>query len=552
MSDRRTTVGDVVAAFLERCGVELAFGVISIHNMPILDAFHRRGRIRFVPARGEAGAANMADASARISGRLGVAVTSTGTAAGNAAGALVEASTAGTPLLHLTGQIDTPYLDRGYGYLHEAPAQLDMLKAVSKAAFRIAAPEDAAAVLREAVRIALTPPTGPVSIEIPIDVQQAEVEASTDLAPPHIAVAAPDQRAIDHLADRLAAARRPLLWLGGGARNGGVAVQRLAALGIAAVSSTAGRGVLPEGHPLSLGAFTAVPAVETLFSTVDLLVIAGSHLRSNETRTYRLKLPANRIRIDADPSAEGRSYASEAFLLGDATAILGALADRLEKRPPAIDPHFAGDVAAARRAAEDALRANLGPYAALLDALARLMPRDALWVRDITLSNSIWGNRAPPLSAPRRAVHAMGGGIGQGLPMAIGAALASPGRKTVALVGDGGFALSLGELATAAETRADIVFLLMNDGGYGVIRNIQDNDYGGRRCYTEMKAPHFGLLAESLGLPHRTVRDLAEFPAAFAAALGTSGPVVIEIDMRAIGPFAIKFGGFPAAAPARP
>jgi len=130
MSEPRTTVGDLIAAFLAGARVTTAFGVISIHNMPILDAFHRAGRIRFITARGEAGAASMADAAARISGGLGVVVTSTGTAAGTAAGALIEALTAGTPLLHLTGQIDTPYLDRNLGFLHEAPAQLAMLKAV--------------------------------------------------------------------------------------------------------------------------------------------------------------------------------------------------------------------------------------------------------------------------------------------------------------------------------------------------------------------------------------------------------------------------------------
>ena len=108
----KVTVGHVIAAFLERCGVKTAFGVISIHNMPILDAVATRGAIRFVSARGEAGAASMADACARVTGTLGVFVTSTGTAAGNAAGGMVEALTAGTPLLHITGQIETPYLDR--------------------------------------------------------------------------------------------------------------------------------------------------------------------------------------------------------------------------------------------------------------------------------------------------------------------------------------------------------------------------------------------------------------------------------------------------------
>lgn len=539
------TIGDLVADFLARCGVTLAFGVISIHNMPMLDAIHRRGRIRFIPARGEAGAANMADAAARVSGGLGVVITSTGTGAGNAAGALVEAATAGTPLLHLTAQIETPYLDRGFGYLHEAPAQLAMLRAVSKAAFRIADPGAALAVLREAVRTALTAPTGPVSVEIPVDVQQALIAPLDDLAPLPVPQLVPTAAALDRLAERVAGARRPLLWLGGGARAAGAAVARLAEMGIGVVTSTAGRGVLPEDHAMSLGAYGGGPAAEGLYQTVDLMLIVGSHLRSNETRTYTLKLPERRLRVDVDPAAAARGYECEEFLLGDGALVLAGLAERLTRRGLAVDPGFAADLARARQAAEDGLRRNAGAYAPLIEALARAMPADAVWVRDITLSNSIWGNRAPNLSGPRQAVHALGGGIGQGLPMAVGAALATPTRRTVAMVGDGGLALSLGELATLAETRAPVTLLLMNDAGYGVIRNIQDNDYEGRRCYADILGPQFGFVAESLHVPHRTVRDLAAFPAAFAAALQIAGPAIIEIDMRAIGAFGIRFGGFP-------
>jgi len=124
ISTERITVGELAARFLEQCGVKAAFGVISIHNMPILDAFNTRQKIRFVSARGEAGACNMADAYARVTGTLGVCVTSTGTGAGNAAGALVEALTAGTPLLHLTGQIESDFIDRDLGFIHEAPGSI--------------------------------------------------------------------------------------------------------------------------------------------------------------------------------------------------------------------------------------------------------------------------------------------------------------------------------------------------------------------------------------------------------------------------------------------
>ena len=211
------TVGELVARFLEACGVKTAFGVISIHNMPILDAFHRRGTIRFVSSRGEAGACNMADAAARVSGVLGVCVTSTGTGCGNAAGAMVEAITAGTPLLHLTGQIESEFLDRDLGYIHEHPAQLAMLQSVGKAAFRIRNPETALATLREAVRLAFTPPCGPVSIEIPIDVQAMTLPVPVDLTPLPVAPLAPSPASVQLLADQLRGKKRPLLWLGGGA-----------------------------------------------------------------------------------------------------------------------------------------------------------------------------------------------------------------------------------------------------------------------------------------------------------------------------------------------
>ncbi len=546
MSDRRGTVGDLVAEFLETCDPTDLFGVISIHNMPILDAVHRRGKLRFIAARGEAGATAMADAAARVSGRLGVVVTSTGTGAGNAAGALVEAYTAGTPLLHLTTQIDSPYLDRNFGYLHEAPAQLAMLQSVSKAAFRIATPDEALPVLRRAVKTAQTAPSGPVSVEIPVDVQQATMTLPSAIGPTPVERMVPDAATLDRLAASLMRARRPMLWLGGGARDASASARLLADLGIGIVGSTAGRGIVPEDHPASLGAFGAAPAVEKLYAGCDWMLVVGSHLRSNETKTYTLKLPATLHRVDADPAARGRAYAEQEFVLGDAGLALEGLVQRLSGKRLSIDRAFVDEIRNARRAADTALRGQAGAYVVLIDALERHLPPDALWVRDITLSNSIWGNRAPTMRGPRSAVHAMGGGIGMGLPMGLGAALAGSGRKVVALIGDGGFAMNLGELATAVQMQADMVILLMNDGGYGVIRNIQDNDYEGRRCFTELLLPEPRLLAESLGMPHWRVGDLDAIGPVLVAALERRGPSMIEIDMKSAGAFGIKFGGFPA------
>ncbi len=541
----RISAGELVAALLESAGVDTAFGVISIHNMPMLDAIGQRNRIRFVPARGEAGAVNMADANARVSGGLGVAFTSTGTGAGNACGALVEAQTAGTPLLHLTGQVETKYLDQERGYIHEARDQLTMLRGASKAAYRVRSVSDLPGTLREAVRVAQSPPAGPVSVEIPVDIQESSLDRPASLAPLAPARPEPDGAALDLLADALSGSRRPMLWLGGGARGASAEARALAGLGFGVVTSIHGRGAIPEGDPMSLGAYNFQPAVEAFYATCDAMLVVGSRLRSNETLNYKLALPRPLYRIDADPRADGRSFANDIFVCGDAAMSMAGLAQRLDGRTE-IDPGFASDLAAARESAQSALRGTLGPYARLMDDLQAAVPDDVVWVRDITLSNSTWGNRAPRLSGPRDGVHAVGGGIGQALPMAVGAALAANGRKTVALAGDGGLALSLGEISTLVQERADVALIVMNDGGYGVIRNIQDRKFDGRRLYADIALPDLGALAGGLGLPFRRVSDTGGMRPALDWAISADGPAMLEIDMNAVGPFAVPFAGPPA------
>ena len=170
------TVGDLVAEFLTQCGVTTAFGIASVHNIPMLDAIGRRNTIRFVMARGELGGAHMADGYARVSGGLGVIFSSTGPGAANAIGGLIEARFSGTPVLHITGQTSTKFVDRELGTVHDAPDQLGMLRSVSKSAYRIRSAQQAIGVLTRAAVDALTPPTGPVSVEVPIDLQRTPVE----------------------------------------------------------------------------------------------------------------------------------------------------------------------------------------------------------------------------------------------------------------------------------------------------------------------------------------------------------------------------------------
>lgn len=541
-------VGDLVARTLAEAGVTHAFGVISIHNMPILDAIHRQGRIIFVPARSEAGALNMADAFARVSGGLGVAITSTGTAAGNACGSQVEALTAGSPVLHITSQIDTPYMDRDRAAIHDAPRQFDMLKAVSKAVFRIWEARGAIPTLQAAMSAALSAPSGPVSLEIPVDVQRMTGAVPPVIATPALAVVEPGADALDALADLVHAAKRPMLWLGGGARDATREANALMQRGFCVVTSTQGRAVAPETHPHSLGAFNMTPQAQEIFDACDLMIVVGSRLRGNETRNNMLRLGSPLAQIDSDASQGGRNYPVDLFIHADARLALAGLLDRLPAKLD-TDAAFGERVRKAREAGEEALRATLGPYLAVADAMRkRVLARALPFVRDVTISNSTFGNRYVLLADPRLGVHALGGGIGQGAAMALGAAMAAPGKRTLAMIGDGGAQLNLGEFATAVDQQAPIVFVIMNDQAYGVISNIQDAQYEGRRVYCRLTTPDFELFARSIGLPHERVSRAEDFAEALDRGLAAQGPRMIEVDMNAIGPFAVPFGGPPAGA----
>ena len=547
MSDK-TTVGEVIAAFLEECGVGAAFGVISIHNMPFLDAIGRRGVIRYVAARGEAGAVNMADAYARVGQRLGIAFTSTGVAAGNAAGSMIEAQTAGTSLLHITGQIETAHLDKNHGYIHEARDQLTMLQAISKKAYRVESPETALDTFKAAVCEATTAPTGPVSVEVPIDIQHARIDWPNDLKPLPVQIIAPDRAAIEELAARLATAKRPMLWLGGGARAAGEAVHRLVQLGFGVVTSVQGRGIIAEDHPASLAAFNMYGCVEDFYGTCDAMLVVGSRLRGNETLKYKLKLPSPLYQIDVDIAARNdRPYVAEHFVQGDSALALQTLVDCLEGKMD-VDPAFSSDLLATRREAVDFMRSGLKPYDALVNVIQASAGDDFIWARDVTISNSTWGNRGVYISGPYDGVHALGGGIGQGMQMAIGAAIAAPERKVFCLVGDGGLQVNIGELATAAQEGVNMVLILMNSHNYEVIKNIQNAEYGGRQYYADIYTPDFKTIAESNGWSYQKLSDLKAAKSVFDAAENANRLSMIEVDMPSIGAFARAFGGPPVKA----
>ena len=267
---------------------------------------------------------NMADAYARVSRSLGVVITSTGTAAGNAAGSQVEALTAGSPVLHITSQIDRPFMDRDRAAIHDVPRQADMLRAISKAYFRVWEGRTAVGMVEAAARAALTPPRGPVSLEIPIDVQREKSHAAAaDRHRADSAAAAGPQRRSTRWREWCARRRRPMLWLGGGAREAGEPALDLVERGFAVVTSTNGRAVVPEAHRHTLGAYNMTPEAQAIYDRADLMIVVGSRLRGNETRNNTTRLPRPLVQIDADAAQAARNYPVDLFINADARRCAG-------------------------------------------------------------------------------------------------------------------------------------------------------------------------------------------------------------------------------------
>lgn len=532
-------IGDLVAQFLHAIDTELVFGIISVHNIPIMDGIARQGGIRVVMTRGEMGAAHMADGYARRSGKLGVLVSSTGPGAANTVSGLLEASFASTPLLHITGQVPRKFLGRDTGATHNVRDQLGMLQSVCKASYRIERAEDALRILQQAATEALAAPMGPVSIEIPIDVQKQPIpqsDAGASLAlPPMPARPRASDADIAQLAERVRAARRPMLWVGRGAIDCGAPLQQLLDRGFGMASSWAGRGIVPEDHACNLGGLngTGAPEVIAFYESVDLMVVVGSRLRGQETVDQSLALPSQRVQIDLDPAAEGRSYDCAQFVCGDARDVLERLVAALGNYQ--AEPGYREQFANMKQRARQAFAGTLGPYAGFAEQLRRQLPRNAVWARDITVANSTWGNRLFEVYGPRDAMHPVGAGIGQGLPLGIGAAFAARGAKTVVLSGDAGFMMNVCELWTAMQEQLDMLLIVMNDAGYGVIKHMQDANFGGRRVYGDLAPPDFALLAQSAGMAYRKLDRADGLAEAVAQLAGAPGLAILEVDMLAIG-----------------
>jgi acetolactate synthase-1/2/3 large subunit len=524
----RTRIGGhVVVEALEELGAETAFGLPGVHALGIWEAL-RASSVRYVGFRTELNAAFAADGYARAGGKPAALLLSTGPGALNSLTGLMEASSSHVPLVAIASQIPRDLIGRGRGYLHELRDQRASFEPIVKWAGRARSAEDVPELLAEAWRRAQTPPSGPVFLEIPVDVLTGETEmraSGLDASLP--APAVPGSAALDEAARVLAGAERPLIWAGSGVLRSGAWDELLAvaeALRAPVVTSYMGKGAFPEDHELSAGSGCDEAAFRELVESADAVLAVGTELGAETTRQYTLQLAGELVQIDADEKRIGATFPAQG-LVGDARATLSALLERLPKREPD------GRAEERARAVRDRISAGLAEQgrtleSALLDSIRAALPRDAVGGWDMTIL-AYWAGAHFPVLTPRRFLYPLGSGtLGYAWPAALGASVAV-GGPTLAVVGDGGFLYGVQELATAKQHGLHTTLLLVDDGGYGILREYQRDAYG-ETFAVDLEQPDFPDLARSFRVPVETT-----IPDALAGALerafATDGPAVVHL-----------------------
>jgi thiamine pyrophosphate-dependent acetolactate synthase large subunit-like protein len=463
--------------------------------------------------RHEQTAAYAADGYARTTGRIGVALTTTGPGAANTLAAVGEAWASRQPLLVIATDIPARLRRPGVwrGVLHEATDQAAMFAPVVKRSLRVTGAAQLGRAVAETVTEALTPPQRPVYLEIPTDLLAAEADGAAEVGEPP-AVPPPLRPDEEHLAratDVLERSRRPLVWAGGGALQAGAgeAVAAVAERLVAPVILTySARGLLPPGHPCLVDAPPHVAEVGALWDEADVVLAVGTDFDGMMTQGWKQPQPPHLISLNVDPADAAKNYLPDVLLEADAAEGAGALAERLEPRG-GIDA-LAHRVRDLNRNVRTALRGSDAEAVAFLEAVERVLPADAALVCDMCIPGYWLGgfHRTP---APRRLSYPLGWGtLGCAFPQGLGAALGGTG-PVVSISGDGGFLYACGELATAAQERIPLTAVIVDDGGYGMLRFDQELK-GDPREGVDLHTPDFVELAHSFGIRADAVDGLGE------------------------------------------
>lgn len=493
--------------------VEVVFGLPGVHNLAVWEALRKHPCIRMIGVRHEQTAVYAADGYARVTGKLGVAVVTTGPGAANTLGATGEAWASGSPVLVIATDIPSTLRRPGVyrGVLHETRDQKAMFAPVTKAAFDVPSAQELGAYADKAVQQAMRSPHGPVYLGVPTDFLSSDVphHAVTKAEPAHAVVD------LTEAGKLVARSSKPLIWAGGGAaRSGaGAAIGALAAKLQAPIITTYGARGLTDSPYVVRGPVHA-PPVGKLWDDADLVIAIGTDFDGMMTQNWLQPSPRALLAINIDRAEANKNYPADVTLEGDAAAVTAALAAEVAAK------HTSADVEAVNAEVRALAEADSPEATKLLQALEGT---DATIVADMCIPG-YWIGGFHHVTRPRGLAYPVGWGtLGFGFPAAIGAAVE---HRTIAVVGDGGFLFACGDLATLKQEGLPITIVLVDDGGYGMLRydqQIANHAISG----VDLTRPDFAKLAESFGVPAVTLNGFDDLKAALADA---EGPTMIVVN----------------------
>ncbi len=544
VDDRPRTVGRLIADALRSAGVRYAFTVPGESFLGLLDAFGDAG-IRVVGTRHEGGAAFMAEAHGQLTGRPAACLGTRGVGAANLAIGIHTARQDSTPMFALVGQVDRAH--RG----HEAFQEIDQVGTIGGLAKWAAEPSEAtevATVMSEAIRQALGGRPGPVLLSFAEDLldQPAPTDERVDAGRPGPARPADsDLRAVIEL---LASAQRPVILAGGGILRGRTSTELLRfaeLLQVPVIAAWRRADVISNEHPLYLGmaGFGAPPPVRERLSTADAILVIGCRL--NEPTSYDDTIPAESTRwahVDIEPAPARGPRPADVTVAADARAFLKAANERLLGKAvldAALVAQRQANNVADRTAWEAATIVDAGADAwtgpgihpgRVIATLRRVLPDDSILTTDAG-NFAGWAGRGFRFRKPGTFLGPTSGAMGYGIPAAIAASLVHRDRPVVAVVGDGGMAMTMAEIETAVREQARIIVLVFDNERFGTIRMWQDARGTGEGVATELGPVDFAAIGRALGARGVRVERDADFEPALRQALVEERTTVIQLSL---------------------
>ena len=524
------TCGEMLVEILEAYGIDTVFGIPGVHTVELYRGLPNT-KLRHVTPRHEQGAGFMADGYARVTGRPAACFIITGPGMTNIATALGQAYADSVPILVISSVNSSHELGMGEGRLHELPSQRSLTEGVTVFSHTVLRANELPSVLARAFAVFGSTRPGPVHIELPLDVITAPGDHLVAKAHLTRSRPGPDPAAVEAAAALLRGAKDSMVVLGGGTQDAAAEARQLVErLGAPAILTINAKGVLPPGHPLSLGSRLPHPPVLEALQAADVVLAVGTELSETDTLLFysQLELAGRLIRVDIDPEQLVRNVLPEIAIAADSALAMRALHGALEGfQGPAEES--AARVAALRAEADALLPPAYRAHRRFMAVIEEALP-GVIVAGDST--QPVYGaNFTYEPAGPRSYFNSSTGygTLGYALPAALGAKLAAPDRPVVSLIGDGGIQFTIGELATAVELGLAVPIILWNNSGYGEIkRYMEDRDIP--RIGVDIYTPDFQTIARGFGCAAVQIESFAHLKDELRRAVNADGPTVIEID----------------------